>query len=109
MNDNEITGAVQRWIESFVVELNLCPFARRELITNRVRFVSTAAKTEEELLIALQAELELLNSDTSIETTLLIHAKVLQEFSDYNQFLNTADNFQGQQWIAHQAHKEIAV
>ena len=93
MNDNEITGAVQRWIESFVVELNLCPFARRELITNRVRFVSTAAKTEEELLIALQAELELLNSDTSIETTLLIHAKVLQEFSDYNQFLNTADNF----------------
>jgi len=87
VKDSEITGSVQRWVESFVVELNLCPFAKRELIKNRIRFALTAAQTEEELLTALQAELELLDSDTSIETTLLIHAKVLHDFCDYNQFL----------------------
>jgi hypothetical protein len=91
LKDSEITGSVQRWVESFVVELNLCPFAKRELIQNRIRFALTAAQTEEELLTALQAELELLDSDTSIETTLLIHAKVLQDFYDYNQFLDYAD------------------
>ena len=91
LRDSDIIGSVRRWVESFVVDMNLCPFAKRELIKNRVRFALTAAKTEEELLIALQAELELLDSDASIETTLLIHAKVLQDFYDYNQFLNYAD------------------
>ena len=78
-------------MESFVVDMNLCPYAKRELIKNRVRFALAAAETEEELLIALQTELELLHGDSAIETTLLIHAKVLQVFDDYNQFLNHAD------------------
>jgi hypothetical protein len=91
LKDNEIIAAVQRWVKSFVVDMNLCPFAKRELIKNRIRFALTAAKTEEALLLALQAELELLNSDTAIETTLLIHVNVLRDFRDYNQFLNYAD------------------
>ena len=71
--------------------MNLCPFAKREWVQNRVRFAVTRATTEAQLLMALQAELELLQSDPSIETTLLIHAGVLQDFDDYNQFLNYAD------------------
>jgi hypothetical protein len=74
-----------------VVGLNLCPFAKRELVNDRVRFAVTDSTTEEQLLAALQAELELLNNDANIETTLLIHADVLQDFYDYNQFLNVAD------------------
>lgn len=58
---------------------------------NRVRFAVTEVQTETQLLIALQTELELLDSDASIETTLLIHAEVLKDFHDYNQFLNIAD------------------
>jgi hypothetical protein len=89
--DDRVIAAVQRWVKSFVVDMNLCPFAKRELSSNRVRFASTAAKTEEELLLALQTELELLDRDTTIATTLLVHADVLQDFDGYNQFLNYAD------------------
>ena len=71
--------------------MNLCPFAKRELVKQRVRFTVTEATTEDELLQALQAELELLNADPSIETTLLIHPAVLGDFLDYNQFLDIAD------------------
>ena len=95
LKDDEIIAAVQRWVRSFVVDMNLCPFAKRELIRNRIRFALTAAKTEEALLIALQAELELLESDNTIETTLLIHVNVLQDFDDYNQFLNCTDELLG--------------
>ena len=95
MKDGEIIAAVQRWVRSFVVDMNLCPFAKRELTRNRIRFALTAAKTEEALLIALQAELELLESDNTIETTLLIHVNVLQDFDDYNQFLNCTDELLG--------------
>lgn len=86
-----VAQSVRRWVETVVVELNLCPFAGRELLNNRVRFTATKAITEEQLLMALQEELELLSSDSSIETTLLIHANVLRDFYDYNQFLNIAD------------------
>jgi len=74
-----------------VVGLNLCPFAKRELVKNRVRFVVTNATSEGPLLVALEDELELLSNKASVETTLLIHPDVLQDFYTYNQFLNSAD------------------
>ena len=92
VNDEAIVAAVRQWVETLVVGMNLCPFAKRELVKNRVRFITTAATTAEQLLHALQAELELLNTDPSIETTLLIHAQVLQDFYDFNDFLDDADN-----------------
>ncbi|MFK8028122.1 MAG: DUF1415 domain-containing protein [Gammaproteobacteria bacterium] len=91
MNNEEIIKAVQRWVKHFIVELNLCPFAKREVVKNRVRYVVTDAETEEQLLVALEAELEFLEESTLVETTLLIHANILQEFYDYNQFLDLAD------------------
>lgn len=91
-NDEEIIHAVRQWVETFVVGMNLCPFAKRELVKNRVRFVTTAATTAEQLLQVLQTELELLSADPSVETTLLIHPAVLQDFYDFNDFLGFADS-----------------
>ncbi len=51
----------------------------------------TEATSEERLLMALTDELEILDSDKLIETTLLIHPAVLQDFVGYNQFLSVAD------------------
>ncbi len=70
MENEHIIRAVRKWVESVVVELNLCPFAKRELLNHRVRFVSTDANTEEQLLVVLASELELLGNDPSVETTL---------------------------------------
>ena len=92
MEDIRVINSVRLWVESFVVELNLCPFAKRELANNRVRFAVIKAVTEEQLLMALQTELELLNDDSFIETTLLIHPHVLQDFYDYNEFLSVANS-----------------
>ena len=91
MQHKKIIKSVQTWVDSLVVGLNLCPFAKRELLASRVRFSVTEAATEEQLLTEIQVELALLNSDESIETTLLIHPDVLQDFYDYNQFLNYVD------------------
>ena len=88
---SKIVAVVRNWVDRFVVGMNLCPFAKTELIGNRVRFAVSAANSEELLLAELQAELELLNSNRRIETTLLIHPEVLREFDAYNQFLNYAE------------------
>jgi len=87
----KIIESTRRWVESVVVDLNLCPFASKALIDNRVRFSVSEAVTEEQLLDELQVELSLLDHEPTIETTLLIHPGVLQEFDHYNQFLDKAD------------------
>ena len=87
----QMTAAVRRWVETFVVELNLCPFAKKELLANKVRFYVTPADNEEALLLALQAELDRLDQEPEIETTVLILPHLLHDFLDYNQFLDLAD------------------
>jgi len=89
--DVPASRATRAWIERVVVAKNLCPFAKRELEQDRVRFVTTQATDEEQLLHALHAELVLLDEQPEVETTLLIHPDVLQDFAAYNQFLNLAD------------------
>jgi hypothetical protein len=84
-------ATVRQWVETVVVDLNLCPFAKRELVNNRVRFSLTNATTEKALLQAQRVELALLERNPSVETTLLIHPDVLQDFYDYNQFLDCAE------------------
>ena len=83
--------SVRHWVETVVVGLNLCPFARPELLNDRVRFTVSDATTESQLLLDLQHELELLSREASVETTLLIHPDVLQDFDAYNQFLDEVD------------------
>ncbi|SFR67449.1 hypothetical protein SAMN05216203_2438 [Marinobacter daqiaonensis] len=91
MNHQMAIKATRQWVEDVVVGLNLCPFARRELVNETVRFAVTGAETEEALLEALVEELERLVRDDSIETTLLVHPLALRAFHDYNDFLALTD------------------
>ncbi len=53
--------------------------------------VVSEANTEKNLLLALQKELKFLQNDETFETSILIHPYVLQDFYDYNEFLNDVD------------------
>jgi len=88
---DHVVAETRGWVETVVVGLNLCPFAKRELLRNAVRFAVSPATTERELLHALADELAHLETDTSTETTLLIHPQVLGDFGDYNDFLGDAE------------------
>src|SRR5690554_653489 len=90
MGETNVVNVTRKWVEDVVVGYNLCPFAGRELSKGSVRFAVTEAKTEEELLQALHAELQLLEDEPDVETTLLIHPAVLQDFALYNGFLDVA-------------------
>lgn len=83
----------RRWLERAVIGLNLCPFAKAVQAKGQVRIVHSDASTASALLEQLGEELLLLR-DTPAEdtdTTLLVHPQVLQDFLDYNDFLDQAD------------------
>lgn len=87
----EIVVATRTWLERAVIGLNLCPFAKP--VKNRIRYAVSAAKGPEELRADLVDELQTLAEadPEEIETTLLIHPRVLSDFLDYNDFLEAAD------------------
>lgn len=91
--DEQIIADVEQWLDEVVIGLDLCPFAARPRREKRVRIAVSHATTAEALLDDLQAELEHL-SDTPVaelETTLLAIPDMLEDFADYNDFLDAVD------------------
>ncbi|WP_038499010.1 DUF1415 domain-containing protein [Janthinobacterium agaricidamnosum] len=82
------------WMEKAVIGLNLCPFAKAVHVKKQIRYVVCDATTPEELLGVLMDELQTLaDSDPEqIDTTMLMHPYVLNDFLDYNEFLDVADS-----------------
>ncbi len=71
--------------------MNLCPFARREVVRGSVRYAVTDVAKTTTLLAEVQQELERLLAEPEIETTLLIHPNALSDFFDYNDFLGVCE------------------
>jgi uncharacterized protein len=90
---NAVLNATQMWLERIVIGLNLCPFAKAVHIKQQIRWVVSQATSAEQLAQDVQHELALLRDadPAHIDTTLLIHPLVLQDFIEYNDFLNQAD------------------
>jgi uncharacterized protein len=91
--DGAAISDTQMWLERAVIGLNLCPFAKAVHVKGQIRYVLSAATTPEALADDLVRELEFLaeaNAET-VDTTLLIHPHVLQDFLDFNDFLEVAD------------------
>src|SRR5690606_23877514 len=91
--DEDPIAATRRWLERAVIGLNLCPFAKAVHVKDRIRYVLSPATTPGDLLEELASELAwLAETDPDVvDTTLLVHPHVLQEFDDYNDFLDQAD------------------
>lgn len=88
-----IVAASREWLVRAVIGLNLCPFAKAVHVKERIRYVVSEASELEVLCEDLCRELQHLHATDAetVETTLLIHPCVLQDFLDYNDFLDVAD------------------
>jgi hypothetical protein len=98
MNDSSpsadrVIAETRAWVRRAVIGLNLCPFARAVDVKEQVRYVASDATDAGTLLATLCDELQRL-ADTDpalVDTTMLIHPRVLADFEDFNDFLELAD------------------
>lgn len=88
------SDATRTWLERAVIGLQLCPFANAVYLKEQIRISVSLAKTTGELRHALELELRALaETDASVvDTTLLIHPMVLNDFLDFNDFLAVAND-----------------
>jgi hypothetical protein len=92
-SDDPAIIQTREWVERVVIGLRLCPFAPAPALKGTIRYATSAATTPEALLEDLAVEMQRLiaSSPEELETTLLVHPQVLQDFEEYNDFLAVAD------------------
>ncbi len=111
--DKCIIESVKCWVEQVVVKLNLCPFAKKEMINNSIRYIvhnseinsygkndqaklkldsnEDFKKAIEQVLVLLEQELDFLDKNKTTETTLIILPVHFQDFYDYHELLGLCD------------------
>ena len=88
----EVERKTLDWVETFVVGLNLCPFARPLLASNALRVTVCEASGDEGIAGVLLDEIALIQkaSEAEIATTLVVFPNALLRFDAYLAFLDGA-------------------
>jgi len=91
--EERVIADTRKWLAKAVIGLKLCPFAAAPFLQERIRYRVSERQSTDELVQELAEELRHLRAaDPQVcETSLLIHPYVLNDFDDYNQFLDQAD------------------
>ncbi|BBM64793.1 DUF1415 domain-containing protein [Vibrio alfacsensis] len=96
---NTITQQVDQWLNDVVIGLNLCPFAAKPQRNKQIKIFVSEANQEETLLEDILLQLiELNNTEPKkLETTLVVVPNMLQDFWDYNFFIDWVEGLIKQQ------------
>lgn len=91
--DQQIIDNTTIWLEKAVIGLNLCPFAKAPHAKKQIRITVSRAKHLDGFLEDLDAELQtLLNTPADeLETTLLVHPDLFDDFFLFNDMLDVAE------------------
>ncbi|MBU3003721.1 DUF1415 domain-containing protein [Paraglaciecola arctica] len=94
--DDEVVAAVKTWIDKVIIGLNFCPFAKKEIERNTVRYAIFPASLANDALSLLLDELTLLDKQPDIQTTLLIFPAGFSDFESYLDMLEMANSLLAQ-------------
>ena len=80
-----------------MVECNFCPFAKRELDRDSVRYVVCDALELESCVESVFEECVFLDSNEAVETTLIVFSKAFKSFDDFLDCVDIAEQLLTQQ------------
>lgn len=92
-----VIAKTRQWIENVVVGLNFCPFAKRELRRDAVRFTVCGNGGTADALQRLIDECGHLDAHPETETTLLILPEGFADFLDYLDLAELAEDLLAEQ------------
>jgi uncharacterized protein len=83
----------RRWLERAVIGLNLCPFAKAVHVKGQVHYAVSESAEAAEVMEQVAIELDALASADPVirDTTLLILPHALDDFLEFNNFLEQAE------------------
>ncbi len=88
----KIIAQTKLWVERVVIGLNFCPFARAVFEQDKIHFQVSDAQSLDCCLEDLITEVERLDTQSKLETTLLIYENALQHFDDFLDVVEIAND-----------------
>lgn len=99
-SDQVVVDQIKAWVASVVVGDNFCPFARKEMENDTIRYVVVRSQKQQDVLesalMALMSECKALDSCEAIETTILVYADGFTDFQDFLGLLDLANDLMAQ-------------
>ncbi len=91
---SSVEQRTRAWLDSFVVALNLCPFARPVIAAERLRLTVCDSGRLEDIAAKYLQELGLIcqSPESEIATSLLVLPAGLEDFETYLDFVDTAND-----------------
>ena len=89
MENPDLIQHTQKWVEQFVVRLNICPFARPVIDQNTLTYAISRSDAES-VLTTLLSECQKMDQHTDQETTLIIFDSIIS-FDQYLDILDMAN------------------
>jgi len=92
---NHSIELTRNWVEKFVIQLNLCPFAKHPFQNGLIRYSEKEYSVMEKSLAHFWQEILLIKNSgrKSISNSLLIYPNGLGDFLDYLDFLDLCGHF----------------
>ncbi len=90
--DNQIVAQTLKWVRTFIVAHDICPFAQRELARETIRVEVVRSKKIEVALEELMVEVQWLDEHPETETTLLVFPTLFKSFDHYLDFVELAES-----------------
>jgi hypothetical protein len=80
-----VKQSIKNWLEQIVIKHDFCPFAKKELLRDSIRYYVNESSNTEDTLQQLINECVFLDQHTETETTLFI---IPEGFNDFDDFLD---------------------
>jgi len=86
----------QAWLKDIIVELNFCPFAKRELVNNTIEFCVSSQQQIKHALEEIALQCEYLTNHPEVETTLIVYSEGFKRFEAYLDLVDYANDLLAQ-------------
>jgi len=94
---DSVISHTKKWLSGFIIEHNICPFAKREYDGDKIHCEVVLSDKLENQLQELIYSCEQLDNNEDIETSLLILPNGLLDFDDYLDFLELSNTLMHKQ------------
>lgn len=81
----------REWIQQIIIDLNFCPFAKKEMVNNTIHYSVSHHKKLKLALTELFDEVIFLNNTPEIETSLVIYSDGFKSFEQYLELVDYAN------------------
>lgn len=89
--NKQIVDSTEYWLKNLIIAHQLCPFASAAFNNDQLRYCVNNDLDTAERLTSLMTECSLLDHSANIATSLFICAQGLEQFEDYLDFLELAE------------------